>query len=188
MPGDGAPIVVSAANVVVDRVTVTREGNAAATWNSGLNDQGIRVEATNVTITNSRFEGNRSAVDLRSSNNSVVHNNVITNNRTGVIVWGDATGLTFTGNEVSNNWTMGVLFQDDPVGSMAGRCSAPTASSVTGTQVSSTRTVDEPGVTSAATGGAPLRLRRASLTALNRLCGARPSGVRCVGGAAGWPA
>ena len=118
--GDLATILVSAPNVVVDRLTVTREGNNAVDWNTALNQMGIRVEATDVTITNSRFDGNRSAVDLRSSNNSIVRNNVITNNRTGVVIWGNATGLTFTGNEVSNNWALGILFQDDPVGSMAG--------------------------------------------------------------------
>jgi autotransporter-associated beta strand protein/parallel beta-helix repeat protein len=100
----------AAAGVLLDGFTVTREGNTVAEWNNNLNSAGAAIQTTGgVTIQGCRFEGNRTAIDINNSAGNVVVNNVLTNNRTGLIFRNAFTGNTVTGNTINDNWTVGVL-------------------------------------------------------------------------------
>ncbi len=113
--GDGATIRVSAANVKVDGFTITRDGNAVATWNdANLNSAGIAVQSQGnfAEISNNRLEGNRTGIDINNSNGNNIHNNVITNNRTGIIFRNQTDNTIVTQNSITDNWTVGVLFLD----------------------------------------------------------------------------
>ena len=57
--------------------------------------------------------GNRNAILLASSGHSVL-NNTIDNNRTGIHIIGVSTGNnTIRGNQITNNWTIGILYRQD---------------------------------------------------------------------------
>ncbi|WP_460484375.1 hypothetical protein, partial [Escherichia coli] len=45
-----------------------------------------------------------------------VRNNIITNNRTGIQLVNNVTGLVVTENEITDNWTMGLLFNFNNAG------------------------------------------------------------------------
>ncbi|HEV2859708.1 MAG TPA: MopE-related protein [Pyrinomonadaceae bacterium] len=113
VPGGGsATVQVGAANVLIDGFTVTRDGNALATWNDPLNTAGVAVQGltNNAEVRNSRFVGNRTAIDINNSNGNFVHNNIIDDNRTGLVFRNQTDNTTVTENFITNNWTVGVLF------------------------------------------------------------------------------
>jgi hypothetical protein len=116
--GDSATIKVAAANVVIDGFTITRDGNAAATWNLALNTAGVAVQGqtNNAEIRNSKFTGNRTAIDINNSNGNFVHNNIIDFNRTGMVFRNQTDNTTVVENFITNNWTVGVLFLDPTFG------------------------------------------------------------------------
>jgi len=115
-----ATIRISAMGVVINGFTITRAGNNTTDWyNPSLNSAGLSVQGqTNtVEVMNSKFVGNRTAIDVNNSNGNNIHNNIITNNRTGVLFRNQTDNTTFTQNEVTDNWTVGVLFLDASSGS-----------------------------------------------------------------------
>lgn len=113
--GDGATIRISAAGVVVDGFSITRNGNTPATWNdSALNFAGVAVQglANSFELRNSSLFGNRTGIDINNSNGNFIHNNIIDDNRTGVIFRNQTDNTVFVENFVRNNWTVGILFLD----------------------------------------------------------------------------
>jgi hypothetical protein len=117
--GGGATIQVGASGVVIDGFTVTRDGNNPADWNNpGLNSAGVAVQGltSNAEVRNSRFVGNRTGIDINNSNGNFIHNNVIDDNRTGLIFRNQTDNTTVVENFITNNWTVGVLFIDASVG------------------------------------------------------------------------
>lgn len=73
---------------IVDGFTLTREGNNTTDWNNpGLNTAGLSVQSQGITVEarNSKFIGNRTGIDVNNSNGNNIHNNIISNNRTGSI-------------------------------------------------------------------------------------------------------
>ena len=85
--GGSSTIQVSAGGVLIDGFTVTRNGNAVATWNDPLNTAGVAIQGQGnyAEIRNSKFTGNRTGIDINNSNGNFIHNNIIDFNRTGVI-------------------------------------------------------------------------------------------------------
>ena len=57
--------------------------------------------------------GNRNGVYINNVQNISVRNNVIDFNRTGMQVVNDITGAIIRNNFITNNWTLGVLFNFD---------------------------------------------------------------------------
>lgn len=112
--GGGATIQVAAAGVVVDGFSITRDGNNPADWNGALNVAGIAVQGLTsfAEIRNCNFYGNRNAIDINNSNGNNIHNNIIDNNRTGLIFRNQTDNTNFQENFVTNNWTVGILFLD----------------------------------------------------------------------------
>ena len=113
--GSGATVYVTAGGVVIDGFTVTRAGNNPVDWNNpGLNSGGVSVQGlgSNVELRNSKLVGNRTGVDINNSNGNSIHNNIIDNNRTGMIFRNQTDNTSVMNNFVTNNWTVGILFLD----------------------------------------------------------------------------
>ena len=125
----GATIQVTAGGVLVDGFTVTRAGNNLTDWNNALlNTAGVAVQGqgNTVELRNSKITGMRTGIDINNSNGNSVHNNIIDNNRTGMIFRNQTDSTSVLNNFITNNWTLGVLFLDaaggtnSPVQSAAG--------------------------------------------------------------------
>jgi parallel beta-helix repeat protein len=111
--GSHATLYVTAVDVMIDGFTITRAGNALATWNDPLNTAGVSVNGSGrAEIRNNTFTGNRTAIDINNSTGNVVRNNVIDDNRTGMILWNTTDNTVVTENAITNNWTLGVLLID----------------------------------------------------------------------------
>ncbi len=114
--GDGATIHVGASNVAVAGFTITRLGNNLTDWNNtGLNSAGIAIQGTALTGTNIHdniITGNRTGIDINNSSGHTIHENAITDNRTGLIFRNQTDNMMVTNNNITNNWTVGVLFLD----------------------------------------------------------------------------
>ena len=119
--GQGSTVLVGSTGVVVDGVTITREGNNTTDWNNpninnggGVAIQGLTVSAE---IRNCKITGNRTGIDVNNSTGNNIHNNIITFNRTGLLFRNQTDNTQLIENEISDNWTVGVLFLDASGGS-----------------------------------------------------------------------
>src|SRR5581483_8385890 len=112
--GGSATIQVGASGVVVSGFTITRDGNDSTTWNDPLNTAGLAVQGqgNTVSVSNSTFTGNRTAIDVNNSNGNSITQNVIDDNRTGIIFRNQTDNTTVENNSITNNWTLGIVFLD----------------------------------------------------------------------------
>lgn len=113
--GQGSTVRVGAADIVIEGFTITRAGNALATWvDPTLNSAGIAIQGQTVRaeIRDNKLTGNRTGIDINNSNGNVITDNVIDYNRTGLLFRNQTDDTVLTGNFISNNWTVGVLFLD----------------------------------------------------------------------------
>jgi nitrous oxidase accessory protein NosD len=114
--GPASTLAISASNVIVDGFTITRAGNNTTDWNNpNLNSAGISISSlatTNVKIRNSTLTGNRTGIDVNNSGGHSIHDNVIDNNRTGLIFRNQTDNLDVSHNLITNNWTLGIVFLD----------------------------------------------------------------------------
>lgn len=117
--GGGSTVAVSASNAVVRGFTITRAGNNPADWDLALNSAGISIQGayTGIAVHDNRITGMRTGIDVNNSSGHTIRNNVITNNRTGMIFRNVTDNLTVVENEVTSNWTVGILFLDASAGS-----------------------------------------------------------------------
>ena len=115
--GSSNTVTVGSNGVTIDGFVVTRLGNTVAEWNNAfgtLNDQGVSFQGlTSGTLSHSLITGNRNGVYINNSQNIQVLDNVIDNNRTGIQLVNNVTGLVIEENQISNNWTLGILFNFD---------------------------------------------------------------------------
>ncbi|HEY5144241.1 MAG TPA: NosD domain-containing protein [Solirubrobacteraceae bacterium] len=111
--GGAATVQIGAPNVVVDGFTITRSGNAVATWNDPLNTAGIAIQGTtHAEVRNDVLTANRTAIDVNTSSSDRIHDNDIVDNRTGLIFRGQTDDTYVADNAIRDNWTLGVLFLD----------------------------------------------------------------------------
>lgn len=119
--GDSATIHVNASNVTVAGLEITREGDNPTDWNNAnLNSAGIAIQGqafTGTLIHDNLITGNRTGIDVNNSNGHTIRNNVITNNRTGLIFRNQTDNLLVTQNVITNNFTLGIVFLDGSLGS-----------------------------------------------------------------------
>lgn len=114
--GGSSTVAIGASNVTVAGFTITRLGNNLADWNNaGLNLAGLSIQGqalTGATVRDNVISGNRNGLDINNTSGHTFRNNVITNNRTGLIFRNQTDNITFVENEVTGNWTLGLLFLD----------------------------------------------------------------------------
>jgi hypothetical protein len=105
----------AASNIDLSGFTITRDGNTAATWNDPLNTAGIAIQGqafSGSVIHDNIITGNRTAIDINNSNGHTVRNNVIDFNRTGILYRNQTDNQIVVENFITNNWTVGILFLD----------------------------------------------------------------------------
>ena len=118
---DNYTLDVLANGILIQGLTVTREGNAAATWDSDLNLAGVHIAGnTGLELRESILRGNRSGLRVEGGSDINVHHNRITDNRTGVQVYGAPNSLHVDHNEITNNWALGVIWMGDPDAAVTG--------------------------------------------------------------------
>jgi len=110
----GSTIAVASSGIIIEGFTITRDGNAVATWNTVSSGAGVSVAGigNSAELRNNTFVGNRSAIDVNNSTGNNIHDNVITNNRTGLIFRNVTDNTTVTMNQITDNWTVGIVFLD----------------------------------------------------------------------------
>ena len=117
-----AAVTIAASGVDIGNFGITRDGNSVATWNDALSNAGIAIQGLSITgtvIHDSNFFGNRTGLDINNSGGHTIRNNVIDNNRTGLVFRNQTDNITFVENQVTNNWTVGILFLDASGGTNA---------------------------------------------------------------------
>ena len=112
--GGGATFQVTSPGVIIDGFTITREGNNTTDWNAALNSAGVAIQGLTVSaeVRNCKIFGNRTGIDINNSNGNNIHNNIIDNNRTGLILRNQTDNTNVQENFITNNWTLGILFLD----------------------------------------------------------------------------
>jgi nitrous oxidase accessory protein NosD len=113
--GEGATIRVSSPNVIIDGFAITRAGNnpyRLEQCRSQLRRYSDTGSNSFAEIRNCSLYGNRTGIDVNNSNGNNIHNNLIDNNRTGLIFRNQTDYTTVEENFITNNWTIGVLFLD----------------------------------------------------------------------------
>lgn len=111
--GNLQTVFITANDVLFENFTVTREGNNVTDWNNTeTNQTGLQItnSRTGCVVQNCIFTGNRNAVYLNDNQNNTIQYNVIDFNRTGLQLVNNVSGNVIQYNEITNNWTMGVLF------------------------------------------------------------------------------
>jgi hypothetical protein len=120
MGASGSTIAAAAPGIVIDGFTITREGNNPLDWFSAtLNSAGVSVSASGpgLEVRNSRFYGNRNGIDINNVSGTFVHNNIISDNRTGIILRNATDATVVVENVITDNWTLGIVFLDASGGS-----------------------------------------------------------------------
>lgn len=118
--GNGATFTIASNGIVLDGFTISRIGNTLVDWNNpGLNTAGIAIQGQGnyAEVRNCKLIGNRTGIDINNSNGNNIHNNIITFNRTGMIFRNQTDNTLLNENEITDNWTVGVLFLDGSGGS-----------------------------------------------------------------------
>jgi len=111
--GSHATFDFNANGIVLDGFTITRDGNNPGDWDNNLNTAGVALQSLgNAEVRNSRFYGNRTAIDINNSDGNWIHNNVIDDNRTGIILRNENLNNVIEENSIADNWTVGVLWLD----------------------------------------------------------------------------
>jgi parallel beta-helix repeat protein len=116
--GGSNTLTLAAGGVVVDGFTITRDGNTVADWPTNAKNQGVLFGqgTTGSVLRNCLVTGNRNGVYLNNTQGHTLRRNVITFNRTGIQLVNDVTGLVVEENEITDNWTLGILYNVDAPG------------------------------------------------------------------------
>jgi parallel beta-helix repeat protein len=101
---------IPAANVRLEGFTITRDVDTQDKWMASNNNQGLNVRGLGDTIYNCKIINNRNGVYVNDAKNVTVEKCEITGNRTGVQVCNNLDGLKIINNTITDNYTMGVLF------------------------------------------------------------------------------
>lgn len=112
----GSTFRLNASNVELAGFTITRAGNNSTDWNNpNLASAGISIQGLTYTgnvIHDNVITGMRTAIDINASGGHTVRNNMIDFNHTGIIMRNQTDNLMVVENFITNNRTVGVLFLD----------------------------------------------------------------------------
>ncbi len=94
---------------VASNLMITREGNNPADWNSNVKNQGVWMSG-GATLRNCYVYGNRNGVYINNGRKALVEYCDIDFNRTGIQLANNVDSTVIRNNNITNNWTLGVLF------------------------------------------------------------------------------
>lgn len=108
-------LTIAASGVTVDGFTITRDGNNTTDWNTNVKNQGVLFNQgiSGSTLQNSKVTGNRNGVYINNAQGNSLRRNVIDFNRTGIQFANDVSNTLVEENFITNNWTLGILFNFD---------------------------------------------------------------------------
>ena len=108
-------LTIASGGATVEGFTVTRDGNNAADWAGNYKDQGVIFSpgVSGSTLQYCKLTGNRNAIYINNAQGNAIRNNIIDFNRTGMQFANNISGTVIRENFVTNNWTLGVLFNFD---------------------------------------------------------------------------
>lgn len=113
--GGAATLTFAANNITVSNLAVTRDGNNAADWAGNVKTSGVVFNqgTTGNILRDCLVTGNRNGVYINNAQGNTITNNIIDFNRTGIQLANNVTNTLITQNQISNNWTLGILFNFD---------------------------------------------------------------------------
>ncbi|RYU92762.1 right-handed parallel beta-helix repeat-containing protein [Emticicia agri] len=110
-----ANTVLLGSGVTLKNLTITRDyGNTLEEWYACTVNQGINFNSTtNIKLEGLLIKGNRNGIYCANSQNITIVNCTIEDNRTGIQLTHDVSGLVMTNNIIRNNFTHGIGFTFD---------------------------------------------------------------------------
>jgi parallel beta-helix repeat protein len=134
--GSDRALSIEASGITVEGFTVTRDGNNPTDWATNAKVTGVQFNqgVTGSTLRYCKVTGNRNGVYVNNAQGNTIRNNVVDFNRTGIHLVNNVTGTQITQNTVTNNWTLGIIFNTVFGG---GETSATTGLTVSNNNVSS---------------------------------------------------
>ncbi|MBA4852001.1 right-handed parallel beta-helix repeat-containing protein, partial [Emticicia sp. BO119] len=110
-----ANTVLIGSSVTLKNLTITRDyGSTLEEWYACTVNQGINFNsATNVRLEGLIIKGNRNGIYCANSQNTTIINCTIEDNRTGIQLTHNVSGLVMTNNIIRNNFTHGIGFTFD---------------------------------------------------------------------------
>ncbi|PKO15858.1 MAG: hypothetical protein CVU39_10070 [Chloroflexi bacterium HGW-Chloroflexi-10] len=110
--GSSNTLVIGANGVIVEGFTISRDGNNLTDWNSTVKSQGVIFSQgiTGAVLQNCTVTHNRNGVYINNAQGNSILNNIISDNRTGIQFANNIANTIVQNNEITDNWTLGVLF------------------------------------------------------------------------------
>jgi hypothetical protein len=112
--GGNHTIEINGSGNTIQHLQITRDGNNPTDWASNTRNQGVTFHGSNNTLQNVLITKNRTGVLFAAGSGNKLLNSTVTNNRTGLHFINNASsGAIVKYNQITNNWTIGVLFRED---------------------------------------------------------------------------
>lgn len=108
-PGANANTLIIGSGATVSNMMITREGNNASEWNSNVKNQGVIMNAGAI-LRHCYIHGNRNGVYINNAKKALVEYCDIDFNRTGIQMANNVDSTVIRNNNITNNWTIGVLY------------------------------------------------------------------------------
>ncbi|KUO74817.1 MAG: hypothetical protein APF77_11185 [Clostridia bacterium BRH_c25] len=110
--GNSTPLTFAANGATVRGFTITHEYTQAELDSWSFNNNGITFNQSKSgnTLTECVITLNRNGIYLNNCQGNIITNNIITNNRTGINMTNNVNGSEITGNTISDNWTIGLVY------------------------------------------------------------------------------
>ncbi|SHI12566.1 parallel beta-helix repeat (two copies) [Sporobacter termitidis DSM 10068] len=112
--GNATPLTFSGNDAEVSGFTITHNYTAAELTAWSFNNNGVIFSQgkTGNTLTNCIVTLNRNGIYLNNTKGNTITGNTITNNRTGINMTNTVDNTKITGNTISDNWTLGLVYYD----------------------------------------------------------------------------
>lgn len=109
---NSTPLIFDTNDAVVSGFTLTHEYTAdeIAAWSFNNNGVIFRHLKSGNILENCIVTLNRNGIYLNNCQNNTIRNNIIANNRTGINATNNINGTVISGNDISNNWTIGLVY------------------------------------------------------------------------------
>lgn len=110
--GNSCPLTFNANDATVRGFTLTHKytGTELEYWNFNNNGVTFVQGTTENTLEDCVVTLNRNGIYLNNCQGNTITNNTIYNNRTGINMTNNVNGTVITGNKISENWTLGLVF------------------------------------------------------------------------------
>ena len=122
--GTGQTMILAAPGILLEKVTITRDGNNLTDWVTNGNNSGLAFAQgiMNSTVQNVKVTENRNGIYINNSQGNTIKNCIVTNNRTGIQLVNNVSNVLIENNDITNNWTMGFVLYYNGVTTPSTNC------------------------------------------------------------------